>query len=98
MGPSSTAWLSFAARVPARAMPPAKVAPTTQSLEKNGPCFSPECRSHGIHGETTVTGENAMSHHGTSLAVIGAAALLAFAPEVSQAQAKPKPTSSKRIP
>lgn len=39
-----------------------------------------------------------MSHHGTSLAVIGAAALLAFAPEVSQAQAKPKPTSSKRIP
>jgi hypothetical protein len=39
-----------------------------------------------------------MSHHGTSLAVIGAAALLAFAPDVSQAQAKTKPTSSKRIP
>jgi hypothetical protein len=39
-----------------------------------------------------------MSHHGKSLAVIGAAALLAFATEASQAQAKPKPTSTKRIP
>jgi hypothetical protein len=39
-----------------------------------------------------------MSHHRTSWAVIGAAALLAFAPEASRAQAKPKPASSKRIP